>query len=207
MAKTAGGRAPAPRDRLMAAAQLFYAEGIRAVGVDRLADEAETPVMSLYRHFGSKEGLVKAFLHDTDARSRAKFQREIERVASTGKERVLAAFDVLGAVIADPGYRGCTFINVSVEMADPYHPFVDIAVAHKAFMRAIFARYLAEAGVRETEPLATQLLLLMDGVFVRAQMHADHDDAAPHGRRAAEVLLDAALLAQADHASCENAPG
>jgi AcrR family transcriptional regulator len=207
MVETAEGRAPAPRDRLMAAAQLFYAEGIRAVGVDRLTEKAKTPVMSLYRHFGSKEGLVEAFLHDTDVQSRAKFQREIERRASTGKERVLAAFDVLGAVIADPSYRGCTFINVSVEMADPHHPFVDIAVAHKAFMRAILARYLAEAGLRETGALATQLLLLMDGVFVRAQMHADHGDAAFHGRKAAEVLLDSALLAQADASAGGNAAG
>jgi AcrR family transcriptional regulator len=202
MAKMAGTQALPPRDRLLGAAQLFYTEGIRAVGVDRLTETARTPVMSLYRHFGSKEGLVDAFLRDTDRHVRAKFQHEVERLASTGKGRVLAAFDVLGAVVADPEYRGCTFINVAVEMADPHHPFVEIAVAHKVFMRGIFERYLAEAGVRDTEPLATQLLMLMDGVFVRAQMHPDDETTAVQARRAAEVLLDAALVAQTDPTAC-----
>jgi AcrR family transcriptional regulator len=188
----------APRDRLLEAAQLFYTEGIRAVGVNRLIEKAKTPVMSLYRHFGSKEGLVEAYLNEKSHRIRVKFPRQVERLATTGKGRVLAVFDVLGTVVADAEYRGCTFINVAVEMADPHHPFVGIAVAHKAFMRETFARYLTQAGVRETEPLATQLVMLVDGVFVSAQMHADHEATALQARRAAEVLVDAALLAQTD---------
>jgi len=67
-------------------------------------------------------------------------------------------------------------------------------------VREAFARYLAEAGLRQTEPLATQLLMLVDGVFVSAQMHSSHDDTALKGRMAAEVLLDAAFAAQADAA-------
>ncbi|OBA77218.1 TetR family transcriptional regulator [Mycobacterium sp. 1554424.7] len=198
MVKAARRPTNGPRERLLDAAQLFYTEGIRAVGVNRLVETAKTPVMSLYRHFGSKEGLVEAFLQDKDEKVRAKFQRGIERMATTGKDRALAAFDVLGGVVADPEYRGCTFINVAVEMADPEHPFVAIAVAHKAFVRETFARYLAEAGLKETEPLATQLLMLMDGVFVSAQMHSDHEHTARQARMAAEALIDAALRAQAD---------
>jgi AcrR family transcriptional regulator len=186
----------APRDRLLEAAQLFYTEGIRAVGVNRLTEKAKTPVMSLYRHFGSKEGLVEEFLREKSHRIRVKFPRQVERLATTGKGRVLAVFDVLDTVIADTEYRGCTFINVAVEMADPHHPFVGIAVAHKAFVRETFARYLTQAGVRGTELLATQLVMLVDGVFVSAQMHADHEATALQARMAAEVLLDAALLAQ-----------
>ncbi len=197
MVKTSRTNAP-PRDRLMAAAGLFYTEGIRAVGVNRLLEEARTPIMSLYRHFGSKDGLVEAFLRDKDSRVRAKFERQVNRLADNGRDRVLAVFDVLGEVIADPAYRGCTFINVAVEMADPEHPFVEIAISHKNFVRQSFSRYLAEAGLRETEPLATQLLMLMNGVFVSAQMHPNGKDAALQGRMAAEALLDAALNAQAN---------
>jgi len=65
-------------------------------------------------------------------------------------------------------------------------------------VRQSFSRYLAEAGLRETEPLATQLLMLMNGVFVSAQMHPNGKDAALQGRMAAEALLDAALNAQAN---------
>jgi AcrR family transcriptional regulator len=198
MARTVKGETQAPRQRLMTAAELFYTEGIRAVGINRILEDAQTPIMSLYRIFGSKEGLVEEFLLDKDNRVRARFEREIERIADTPKERVLAMFDVLGQVIRESDYRGCTFINVAVEMADPQHPFVDIAVSHKEFVRETFSRYLAEAGLRKTEPLATQLLMLVDGVFVSAQMHSNHGEIALQGRMAAEVLVDAALAAQSN---------
>jgi AcrR family transcriptional regulator len=190
--------AEAPRQRLMAAAELFYTEGIHAVGINRVLEEAQTPIMSLYRIFGSKEGLVEEFLRDKDNRVRALFEREVERVADTPKARVLAMFDVLGKVISQPDYRGCTFINVAVEMADSEHPFVAIVRSHKEFVRAAFARYLAEAGLRETEPLASQLLMLMNGVFVTAQIQSNRKKVALQGRAAAEVLVDAALAAQVD---------
>jgi AcrR family transcriptional regulator len=184
-----------PRQRLMTAAELFYTEGIRAVGINRVLEEAQAPIMSLYRIFGSKEGLVEEFLRDKDTRVRAMFEREVERIAQTPRERILAMFDVLGQLIEGADYRGCTFINVAVEMADPEHPFVGIAVAHKDFVREAFARYLCEAGLRDTEPLATQLLMLVDGVFVNAQMRTDHHNTARQGRLAAETLLDAAQVA------------
>jgi len=196
MTNTVKSRTRDPRQRLMSAAELFYTDGIRAVGINRLLEEAQAPIMSLYRIFGSKEGLVEEFLHDKDKRVRALFEREVEKIADTPRERVLAMFDVLGQVAAGPDYRGCTFINVAVEMADPEHPFVGIAVSHKQFMREAFSRYLAEAGLQETEPLATQLLMLVDGVFVSTQMHADHEQTARQGRMAAETLLDAAFSAQ-----------
>ncbi|MEU4452994.1 TetR/AcrR family transcriptional regulator [Nocardioides sp. NPDC023903] len=185
-----------PRERLMSAAELFYTDGIRAVGVNRVLEEAGTPIMSLYRLFGSKEGLVEAYLRNRDENTRAMFEREIDKRASTGKEKVLAVFDVLDLLVSADDYRGCAFVNVAVEMADPHHPFVDIAAAHKDFVRTAFAGYLADAGIEQTEPLATQLLMLMDGVFVGAQMQAHRKDHARHARAAAESLVDAALAAQ-----------
>jgi len=182
----------------MAAAELFYTDGIRAVGINRVLEEARTPIMSLYRNFGSKDGLVEEFLLERDRRMRAFFEREVENIATTPRDRVLAMFDVLGKVIAGPDYRGCAFINAAVEMADPEHGLVDIAVAHKDSMREAFSRYLAEAGVHDTEPLATQLLMLVDGAFVNGQMHVERTDVAAKARMAAEVLLDAALSAQLD---------
>lgn len=196
MASAVKSNAQGPRQRLMAAADLFYAEGIRAVGINRLLEEAQAPIMSLYRIFGSKEGLVEEFLLDKDKRVRALFEREVERLADTPRERVLAMFDVLGQLIAGSDYRGCTFINVAVEMADTEHPFVRIAVSHKQFVRETISGYLADAGLRETEPLAMQLLMLFDGVFVSAQMHTNHEQTALQGRMAAEVLVDAALAAE-----------
>jgi AcrR family transcriptional regulator len=183
-----------PRERLLRAAHLFYTEGIRAVGINRVLEQARTPIMSLYRLFGSKEGLVEAYLVDKDERVRAKFEREVERLADNGRDKALAVFDVLGAVVADPEYRGCAFINVAVEMADRDHPLTAIAVAHKAHAQDLFARYLTEAGLTEPDLLATQLRMLMDGVFVSAQMRVSA--AAAEARAAAAVLIDAALAAR-----------
>lgn len=185
-----------PRERLLSAARLFYTDGIRAVGVNRILEEAGTPIMSLYRLFGSKDGLVEEYLRHLDVSRRSLFDREINKRATAGKDKALATFDVLGRVVSAKDYRGCAFINVAVEMADPSHPFVDIAATHKNFVRERFASYLAEAGLKQTEPLATQLLMLLDGVFVGAQVRADEKDLARQARAAAEVLIDAALAAQ-----------
>jgi hypothetical protein len=93
---------------------------------------------------------------------------------------------------------------VAVEMADSEHPFVGIAQSHKEFVRGAFARYLTEAGLRETEPLASQLLMLMNGVFHTAQIQSNRKEIALQGRMAAEVLVDAALVAQADGTQAES---
>jgi AcrR family transcriptional regulator len=183
-----------PRERLIRAARLFYTEGIRAVGINRILDEAKTPIMSLYRIFGSKEGLVEAYLADSDRRVRDRFDTEVEKLADNGRDKALAVFDVLAAVVAEPDYRGCMFINAAVEMADRDHPFTVISVAHKEHARERFARYLAEAGIAEPDLLAGQLRTLMDGVYVNAQMQVS--DAAGEARAAAMVLIDAALAAQ-----------
>lgn len=185
-----------PRERLMSAAELFYTDGIRAVGVNRVLEEAGTPIMSLYRQFGSKDGLVEAWLRHRDAKIRAIFKHQIEKRATTGREKALAVFDVLGHIVSADDYRGCTFINVAVEMADVHHPFVDIARAHKNFVREAFSEHLRDAGLEQPEPLATQLLMLMDGVFVGAQVRADEEDLAIQARAAAEALIDAAFAAQ-----------
>jgi AcrR family transcriptional regulator len=180
----------------MAAAELFYKDGIRAVGINRLLEEAQTPIMSLYRIFGSKEGLVEEYLREKDNRIRVLFEREVERIADTPKERVLAMFGVMGKVVSQPDYRGCAFVNVAVEMADSEHPFVGIVKSHKEFVRDSFARHLAEAGLQETELLSNQLLILMNGVFVTAQIQSNRKQIALQARMAAEVLVDAALTAQ-----------
>lgn len=119
----------------------------------------------------------------------------MEQVGDTGWERALEAFDSLGRLVEDQEYRGCTFINVAVEMTDQEHNFAVIAVAHKNFVRETFARYLTGAGIEQTEPLATQLLILMNGLFVSTQVHSNFREAASQARLAAEVLLDVALAA------------
>jgi len=188
---------PPTRDRLMKAAHLFYNEGIRAVGIDRLLEEADTSIMSLYRNFGSKDALVEAYLERRNQRAQEQLDFEVARRATTPRERILATYDVLAEVVfADERYRGCAFINASAEMASPDHPLTQLAIRHKDAMLERFARDAREAGAPDPETLAAQLLLLMDGAFVGSDMRRD-PSIALQARAAASTLLDVALSSSA----------
>jgi AcrR family transcriptional regulator len=185
----------APRDRLLKAANdLFYSEGIRSVGINRVLEESQTPIMTLYRHFGSKDGLAAEYLKRRSEHFLEKFDSGVKRRASSPRERILAAFDMLRELVEEPDYRGCAFINATVEMASPDHELTKIARHHKDAARQWFAEFAAEAGVPDPEGLAIQLTLLVDGVFVAADLYRESSGAA-YARSAAETLIDAALAA------------
>lgn len=182
-----------PHSRLLQAADLFYLEGINLVGINKVLAAANTPIMSLYRNFGSKEGLVAEFLTLKGMQVRTMFQREAEARADTARDRILAVFDILGEVVADEeGFRGCALINACVETPDFDHPFRTIALEHKHLTRALFARHATEMGARDPERLAAWLTMLMDGAFVTAEMRRGDPSVAQDARAAAEVLLLAA---------------
>src|ERR1700759_2161809 len=108
-AKTAA--VPSARERLLAAAnELFYAEGVHTVGIDRVIERAGVAKASLYNTFGSKDALIEASLPEPHGRMRERFARAVAR-ADSSRARVLAPFDVQEQLAADPGYRGCAFAN------------------------------------------------------------------------------------------------
>jgi AcrR family transcriptional regulator len=184
-----------PRDRLLKAANdLFYKEGIRSVGINRVLEESQTPIMTLYRHFGSKDGLAAEYLKRRSEHFLEKFDSEVKRRTSSPRERILATFDMLRELVEEPDYRGCAFINATVEMASPDHELTKIARHHKDAARQWFAEFAAEAGVPDPEGLAIQLTLLVDGVFVAADLYRESSSSA-YARSAAETLIDAALAA------------
>lgn len=184
---------PSPHARLLRAAELFYLEGINLVGINRVLAAANTPIMSLYRNFGSKEGLVAEFLKAKGYDVRTMFQCEAEARAETARDRILAVFDVLGELVEDEeGFRGCALINASVETPDSEHPFRAIALEHKDLTRYQFARYATEMGASDPEGLAACLTMLMDGAFVTAELRRGDTSVAQHARAAAEALLVAA---------------
>ncbi|MFJ2667493.1 TetR/AcrR family transcriptional regulator [Nocardia fluminea] len=184
-----------PRDRLLEAADdLFYKEGIRAVGINRVLEEAQTPIMSLYRNFGSKDGLAAAYLERRGERQVEVFSSEVERRASTPRGQILAAFDIFRERLEESDYRGCPFINASVEMASPNHEVTQIARRYKDIGRQWFAQLAAEAGASDPAGLAVQLTVLADGAAAAAVLYHD-SSGSQYARSAAEVLVDAALAA------------
>jgi AcrR family transcriptional regulator len=180
------------RDRLLAAAnELFYAEGIHTVGIDRVIERAGVAKASLYNTFGSKDELIRAYLEARHARLAERITRAIDALGSP-RDKLLGIFDAQGASIVEPAYRGCAFANASAE--SPAGSVVEQAAdAYRAWLRSTFTDLARAAGVADAETLGRQMQLLYDGSAQSARM--DRDRGAPGAARAAaEVLLDAALI-------------
>lgn len=182
----------AARERVLAtASRLFHREGIRAVGVDRIAAEAEVGKMTLYRHFATKDDLVVAVLEARDGPARAALQAAIEHAGEDPRARLLAPFAMLEPWFASRGFRGCPFMNASLELHDPGHPARAVARRHKAATRDAFAQAARQVpSVLDPDALADQLALLFDGALAQAQMR-DPRTVARAARAAADALVPA----------------
>jgi AcrR family transcriptional regulator len=185
-----------PRERVLrTASKLFYAEGIRAVGVDRIAAEAGVSKMTLYRHYPTKDDLVVAVLEARDEPARNLLRAASEDAADTARDRLLACFAMLSPWFSSRGFRGCPFMNASLELADPAHPARAVAERHKTATRDQFAALARELEVAKPDALADQLALVFDGAIAQAQMR-DAAGAATAALAAATALLDAATSAR-----------
>jgi AcrR family transcriptional regulator len=161
----------AARERVLkTASRLFHREGIRAVGVDRIAAEADVGKMTLYRHFATKDELVVAVLEGRDGPARAALEAAMEHAGDDPRARLLAPFAMLEPWFASRGFRGCPFMNASLELHDPGHPARAVARRHKAATRDVFAVAAGEAGLADAEALADQLAVVFDGAIAQAQM-------------------------------------
>ncbi len=174
------------------ALRLFYRHGFHATGIDRLLTEAGIAKMTLYKHFGSKDALILACLAERDRVFRAWFEAELDRRGKTGRDRLLAVFDILEAWFRSRDFHGCLFINAAAEHAPADDPVHVAAGEHKREVRRILERIATEAGAGRPVQLAAQVHMLMEGATVLAQVAGDVG-AAAEGRRAAAALIDAAL--------------
>jgi AcrR family transcriptional regulator len=176
---------------LQTAERLFYAEGYRAVGVDRVIAESGVAKATFYRHFPSKDELLLAVLEGRDARLSAELERRACELTVHASERPLALFDALADWMSEPSFRGCAFLNSMIEVADPAHPVHAAAHRHKSNLARLFRRFLAEAGVARAEELAEQLVLLLDGAIVTA-LREGGSGAAGRARAIARLLVQSA---------------
>jgi AcrR family transcriptional regulator len=187
---------PAPqrrsaRERLLAAAEeLFYGEGINTVGIDRVIEHAGVAKASLYDCFGSKEGLIQAYL---TVRHEARQKKLRERIAlfDNPRDGLLSVFDVLAELGPATSFRGCAFIRAHAE-AHAEETVKAVCDQARAWMRDLFTGLARDAGAPAPQSLASQLVLLYDGTAVAAQMDRD-PTAAKSARKAAALMLDAAV--------------
>ncbi|MFE5160032.1 TetR/AcrR family transcriptional regulator [Streptomyces sp. NPDC056697] len=155
---------PAARRILDAAAELFYGQGINAVGVDLIAKRSGVTKKTLYDRFGSKEALVAAYLRERDERWRTWLTAEVEK--SPPADRALATFDALALWVARENPRGCGFVNAAAELPDAAHPARQVIAGQKRWLRGYLRQLCEEAGVTGPDELADELLLLHEGATV-----------------------------------------
>jgi AcrR family transcriptional regulator len=177
------------QDIAAAADRLFYREGFAEVGIDRVVDEAEVALGTLYRHFKGRSEVVVGALEHRHAAFLAALEQATDRC--DGPDRVLGLFDALGAWSTEKGGNGCFFLRAVSD-----HPqdaaMRAAALAHKKAYLALVRRRLREGGWSEAQAtrLAPTLFLLLEGAVAAAFTLGD-EAAVTEARKTASVLLRA----------------
>jgi AcrR family transcriptional regulator len=153
------------RERLLRiASELFYSEGIRAVGVERILAEADVSRATFYRHFAGKSALVQAYLDREDEYLRGLFTAATERATSPQHALELAVEAIASGLTQRP--RGCPFVNAAVEFPDTDSEVRGIVKRHRDWFRDTLERILQDAGRDDAEERAAMLVLLRDAALV-----------------------------------------
>ncbi|QBD76263.1 TetR/AcrR family transcriptional regulator [Ktedonosporobacter rubrisoli] len=158
---------------LEVACDLFYREGIRAIGVDTIVEQAGVGKATLYRHFPTKDDLIAAYLEEEDRR----YWHWIEEVfaAHEGKpvKQLLAWFEACTQRLTEPGFRGCPFLNAMAEVPEAEHPAYRCAVEHERELQRRLFHLSEQAGAHDPEQLAKQLLLIINGALASASLFGE----------------------------------
>lgn len=185
MGRTASTSSEARLRLLETADRLFYRDGVRAVGIDRVIAEAGVAKATLYAHFPSKDDLILAVLHHREAAVNEFFRAAMERHGKRTKDRLRAFFAALKDWFRSDGFRGCAFINAAVELADPDHPGSRFVREHKRRFRDMLGGLVEEAIGPGHAAVTPAVAVLVDGAIVTAVIQGTAD--------AADVARDAAL--------------
>ena len=159
-----------PRARLLTAAgELFYHHGIRAVGVEAIAEAAGTNKMTLYRHFPSKDELVAEYLRQEAHKADAYWDQLEAAHPGDPLAQIRAWVKAMAAHVADCKERGCALANAAVELPEKDHPARAVIEEFKRRQRNALIRLGRSAGLAEPDMLADELHLILEGARVTAQ--------------------------------------
>ena len=168
----AKGNRPAIAERILEIASgLFFREGIRAVGIDRIIAEADIAKATLYRHFPSKEDLVLAYLQDRHAKVIEGLEATLARVASP-RQQIAEIFERLTEKAEDPEFRGCAFALAVAEHGEA-DKIVAMARLHKREVAQILTAIARAAGRPDPDRIGGHLALLYDGALARRAVLGD----------------------------------
>ena len=182
---------PKAADRILSTAgELFYREGSRAIGVDEIVARAGATKPSLYRAFGSKDQLIAAYLEGQGQHMWSFVEAAVAAHPDDPRAQLLAYMEGLGERTTKKTYRGCGLSNAAVEYPDAEHPGRTVAVAYKTRMRGWLRDCAKAMDARKPKRLADELMLLIEGAFITAQLFGP-DGPAGAARGAAEALIEA----------------
>jgi AcrR family transcriptional regulator len=165
----AAERVPVRQRILEVASEMFYREGVRAVGIDAIIARSGVAKMSLYRHFPSKDALVTAWLEDRNEFFWRRWERAEADCAGDPRAQLEAILDMVAATASHPKWRGCPFLNTGTEFPEPDHPARVVILANKRAVRERLQALAAAAGARDPDLLGQQLQLLIDGAYAIGQ--------------------------------------
>jgi AcrR family transcriptional regulator len=154
------------RERIVeAAADLFYAHGLRAVSADKIIERAGITKVTFYRHFPTKDDLIVAYLERRAAWERGAILGASEAAHGNVDETIRLVSEGIGREACTPGFRGCPFINAAAEYADADHPVRKVVDDHRTWFRSMLERLTASIGIQD--PVVTEeLMMLRDGAMV-----------------------------------------
>jgi AcrR family transcriptional regulator len=184
-------RPSAARERILETAfRLFYAKGIRAVGIDLIIAESQVAKATFYKHFPAKDDLVVAYLERVDDIWFGQLREAAEAAGPDPADQLVGMFDALLTACRREGYRGCAFINAAAESL-PGTPVHDRTLAHKLAVLHWVTELAREAGAADPNALARSLTLLLDGGLASGSVDA-RPDAPAVAKTAAQALVEAA---------------
>ncbi len=189
-ASRASGEKRAGEKVFEVAADLFYRESIRSVGVETLVKQAGVSKISLYRNFASKDDLIVAYLENRNA----DYWRKVDRIVAKQdhpRARLEALIEYVSGRTTTPGYRGCPFINYAAEFPDPSHPGHRIVEENKREMRRRLVDLAKAIGAHRPAQLADALFLLIEGAYASSQTLGGRNGPAANLSWATGALVDA----------------
>ncbi|MFR9769034.1 TetR/AcrR family transcriptional regulator [Nocardia sp. SC052] len=193
---TAGSRAPRLRGPALReavldiACQLFYDNGVHAVGVDEVVRRAGIAKASLYRWFPTKDALILAVLDRIDQQLWARWDEVAEQFADDAEAELRAQITWMTDMAASPGYRGCAFVNTAAEFSERHDEIRDRCLQHERELGMRLRRLGRRLAVPDPDSFADQLQLGIVGTFTTSGLFSS----AGPGRRL-PALLDAILAA------------
>jgi AcrR family transcriptional regulator len=174
------------RDRLLDAAdRLFYREGVRAVGIDRVLAEADAAKASLYQHFGCKDQLVACYLERKTLDARGTIEAYLADTPPS--QRALKFFDWVVEWAESKDFRGCPLQHTVSELTDAAHPARAIAYGQREWFTERFLEWTTAAGVKDPTAMARALVVLFDGAVAGSEV--DGPQRARDARWMAKKLL------------------